>query len=173
MQQWDISCGAAALATLLRYHLGDPVTETDVARGMLRTTDALRVRTRGGFSLLDMKRYARGRGFEAEGYTGLTLDDARRLAPLIVPMHIANYDHFVVLRGIAGGDALIADPAFGNRRIALAAFQSLWHRKRLGFVVKGSGGTNDLQPRSDDFVAVDPRTIGVAIAAPTPASSLR
>src|SRR5437762_9386979 len=65
IQEWDSSCGAAALATLLRYQLGDPVTERTVAVGMLRGIDPDRVRGRGGFSLLDMKRYAERRGFAA------------------------------------------------------------------------------------------------------------
>ncbi|MGH8809976.1 MAG: hypothetical protein ACREX0_19040, partial [Noviherbaspirillum sp.] len=50
MQQWDNSCAAAALATVLTYDKGFPVTEEEVARGMLRQTDPLRVRQRGGFS---------------------------------------------------------------------------------------------------------------------------
>jgi predicted double-glycine peptidase len=163
VQQWDISCGAAALATVLRYHLGDPVTERQVAQGMLRSTDPLRVRTRGGFSLLDMKRYAQGRGFEAEGYGGLTLEHVRKLAPLIVPMRIANYDHFVVLRAISGGYALIADPAFGNRKLRVEEFQSLWHGQ-LGFVLKGAAQPSELRPRSDDFLAADPRSIRAAVS---------
>src|SRR4051812_16685673 len=60
IQKWDNSCGAAALATLLTYHLGYPVDETTVARGLLRQTEPLRVRYRGGFSLLDMKQFLAG-----------------------------------------------------------------------------------------------------------------
>jgi predicted double-glycine peptidase len=165
MQQWDISCGAAALATLLRHHFGDPVTERDVARDMLRYTDARRVRTRGGFSLLDLKRYTRRRGLDAEGYAGLSLDDLRKLTPLIVPMRITSYDHFVVLRAIAGPYALIADPAFGNRTMPLEEFTDIWHGQ-LGFVVKGPALANGLRPRSDDFVSVDARAISAAISTP-------
>src|SRR5436190_231271 len=58
IQHWDNSCGAAALATILTYDRDYPVTEEQVARGMLRQIDPLRVKHRGGFSLLDMKRYA-------------------------------------------------------------------------------------------------------------------
>src|SRR5271157_6263534 len=35
IQSWDLSCGAAALATLLRYEFGEPVTEKDIARGLM------------------------------------------------------------------------------------------------------------------------------------------
>ena len=30
IQKWDLSCGAAALGTLLRYQFGEPVTEKQV-----------------------------------------------------------------------------------------------------------------------------------------------
>src|SRR5207249_1354100 len=56
IQQWDNSCAAAALATVLTYDRGYPVTEEQVAHGLLRQTDALRVKDRGGFPLLDMER---------------------------------------------------------------------------------------------------------------------
>src|SRR5256885_8018269 len=67
-QKWDLSCGAAVVATLLTYQLGSPVTERQAALGMLRTGDARLVRARLGFSLLDLKHFAASRGFEAAGY---------------------------------------------------------------------------------------------------------
>ena len=39
IQKWDTSCGAAALATVLTYSLNDPVSEREVASGMLRMTE--------------------------------------------------------------------------------------------------------------------------------------
>jgi len=35
IQKWDLSCGAAALATLLRYQFGEPVTEEEIARALM------------------------------------------------------------------------------------------------------------------------------------------
>jgi uncharacterized protein len=37
-----------------------------------------------GFSLLDLKQYAEGRGYLAYGYGELTMDDLARLGPAIV-----------------------------------------------------------------------------------------
>src|SRR6476659_10278985 len=54
IQQWDTSGGAAALATVLTYSRQNPVSERDVASGMLRMAEPLKVKHRGGFSLLDM-----------------------------------------------------------------------------------------------------------------------
>src|SRR5687768_7217859 len=68
IQQWDTSCGAAALATLLKYQHGLDVSEKQIAQGMLRRTDPLKVKVRGGFSLLDLKRYADASGLEGTGY---------------------------------------------------------------------------------------------------------
>ena len=151
VQEWDSSCGAAALATLLRYQLGDPVTERIVAVGMLRGTDPDRVRGRGGFSLLDMKRYAESRGFAAEGYAGLTPGQLMRLAPAIVPIRSYGGDHFVVFRGVAAGQAVLADPAFGNRSLPFAEFAALW-KDGLGFAVappRGKRGNRLLATRGD------------------------
>lgn len=134
MQQWDSSCGAAALATVLTYDLGDPVTERQVATGMLRRTDPIRVRTRGGFSLLNMQEFAQMRGFQAEGYGDLTLSDLKGMLPSIVPVQLHGYDHFVVVRAVRDGVVLFADPSFGNRKLPIAEFEQAWNQ-RVAFVV--------------------------------------
>ena len=134
IQQWDASCGAAALATVLTYTLGDPVGEREVAQGMLRKTDPLRVKVRGGFSLLDMKRYVESRGLLGEGYRGLSLEELLQLKSPIVPIDVHGDPHFVVVRGVRDGIIELADPAFGNRHMPLARFRSAW-REGIGFVV--------------------------------------
>ncbi|HEX9400246.1 MAG TPA: C39 family peptidase [Anaeromyxobacter sp.] len=134
MQQWDLSCGAAALATLLTYHLGDPVTERAVAEAMLRRTDPLKVRVQGGFSLLDLQEYAEARGYEADGYGRVSLDDLVAMAPVIVPVTLHGYDHFVVFRGVRGSRVELADPAFGRRTASLAEFERVW-KLRVAFVI--------------------------------------
>src|SRR5262249_19105247 len=135
VQEWDNSCGAAALATLLTYQLLNPVNEKQVATGMLRKTDPLRVKHRGGFSLLDMKRYATTLGYSAEGYGKLTVDNLRKFAPVIVPVNLEGYDHFVIFRGVAAGRVVLADPAYGNRTVALAEFERGWNGN-IGFVIR-------------------------------------
>lgn len=134
VQQWDSSCGAAALATVLTYQLKDPVSERTVAEGLLRRTDPLRVRVRGGFSLLDLKRFAEDRGYSAAGYRDLTLDELLSMPSPIVPINEHGYPHFVVVRGLRDGMLDIADPAFGNRRIPSGRFAGIW-QDGIGFVV--------------------------------------
>ena len=57
------------------------------------------VRARRGFSLLDLKRFAASRGFEAAGYGDLTLDELVAMAPVVAPMRVFGFGHFVVVRG--------------------------------------------------------------------------
>ena len=149
-QQWDVSCGAAALATLLAYHHGERVTEKAVAQAMLGKTDPLRVKVRGGFSLLDLKRYASARGFQADGYSDMTLADLEKLGPAIVPVVLDRYPHFVVFRARSGDRVLIADPAYGNRSVAVDVFEKAW--QKIAFVVERRGGDQPsrLGPRLQD-----------------------
>jgi predicted double-glycine peptidase len=151
IQQWDVSCGAAALATLLTYHQGDPVSEREVAQAMLGKTDPVRVKNRRGFSLLDLKRYAEARGFQAEGYSGMSLADLEKLGPAIVQVILDRYPHFVVFRGREGNRVLIADPAFGNRSVEVEVFEKAW--QKVAFAVDRPGGekpSSRLGPRLQD-----------------------
>jgi predicted double-glycine peptidase len=134
IQQWDASCGAAALATVFTYTLGNPVTEREVAQAMLRRTDPLRVKVRGGFSLLDMKRFAESRGFKAEGYRGLSLEELLAQKSPIVLISARGDPHFVVVRGRREGRIELADPAFGNRSMSVERFSEAW-QDGIGFVV--------------------------------------
>ena len=127
IQKWDTSCGAAAMATVLTYHFNDPASEREVARGLLRQTEPLKVRHRGGFSLLDMKRYAEERGYRATGFRDMSFEDIRYFDAPIVPVNFRGYNHYVVLKGLTpGGKVRIADPAFGNRTLSLEAFEAAW-----------------------------------------------
>ena len=116
-QQWDLSCGAAAIATVLTYQLNHPVSEREVALAMLRHTTPNLVRSRLGFSLLDLKAYAATHGFAVAAFSDMTLDDLDPLAPAITPIRWHGFSHFVVYRGRRAGRVLIADPAFGNRTL--------------------------------------------------------
>ena len=127
IQKWDTSCGAAAMATVLTYHFNDPATEREVARGLLRQTEPLKVRHRGGFSMLDMKRYAEERGYRATGFRDMSFEDIRYFDAPIVPVNFRGYNHYVVLKGLTpAGKVRIADPAFGNRTLSLEAFEAAW-----------------------------------------------
>ncbi|HZZ34495.1 MAG TPA: cysteine peptidase family C39 domain-containing protein [Caulobacteraceae bacterium] len=133
-QHWDLSCGAAAIATVLTYQLGHPVSERAVALAMLRRTSPTLVRARLGFSLFDLKVYAATQGFGAAGFSNMTLADLDTMAPAIVPIRWRGFRHFVVYRGRRAGRVLFADPSFGNRTLTEAAFQAAW-AGGIGFIV--------------------------------------
>jgi uncharacterized protein len=152
VQQWDTSCGAAALATLLKYQHGLAVSEKQIAEAMLRRSDPLKVKLRGGFSLLDLKRYADGQGLEGVGYLQLGLDDLVEMAPAIVPVVVRGYPHFVIVRGKELDKMLIADSAFGNYTMDVRKFEKAWQGD-IGFVVRRRDGQpppNQLTERATD-----------------------
>lgn len=172
IQRWDVSCGAAALATVVRYQYGTLLTEKQVVLGLLRHTSTSRVQRRGGFSLLDMKRYLASQGFDGRGYAGLSLADLIQRAPVIIPIEMRGYRHFVVFRGIARGRAVIADPAFGNRSLSLSSFNMAW-RSGIGFSIQpDSGGTwpNLMQPGPRDLLRVPDQALRSVIKISSDAS---
>lgn len=125
-QQYDFSCGSAALATLLRYHYGDAATERTTFLGMWRDGDRAQIR-RLGFSLLDMKRYLAGRGIAADGYRVTVEQVAAARTPGIVLVNAGGYRHFVVVKGIDGNALLIGDPSLGLRRLPVRDFAPIWN----------------------------------------------
>ncbi len=123
-QQYDYSCGSAAVATLLTYHYEVPVTETEVFSDMFDAGDQEQIVARG-FSLLDMKKYLETKGFTAEGYR-VDLDDvAKSKVPAIVVVNINGYRHFVVIKGIRDDQVLVGDPAIGSKIYSRAEFESI------------------------------------------------
>lgn len=125
-QRYDFSCGSAALATLLRYHYGDPQTEESIFVGMWRDGNREQIR-KLGFSLLDMKRYLAARGLSSDGYQ-VTLQqiEATRI-PGIALINMNGYLHFVVVKGVENGQVLIGDPSLGIRLIPARKFQGMWN----------------------------------------------
>jgi uncharacterized protein len=125
-QQYDYSCGSAALATLLRHHYGRDVDERDVFESMFATGDQAQIR-QVGFSLLDMKRYLAGHGFESDGFR-MDIDAlAASEAPAIVLINQNGYRHFVVFKGAEGDRLLIGDPALGLKIYTRAEFVGIWN----------------------------------------------
>ncbi len=142
-QKWDLSCGSAALSTLLSYYLKTPTPETEIIVWILHRTDPVKIQSCGGFSLLDLKRFAQARGFTAEGYADLSLDDLAGMhQPAIVPVRVKGFDHFVVFRGISQDRVILADPAFGNLTESKAQFLKAW-KNGLAFFVSRKDGVRE------------------------------
>ena len=153
LQQWDLSCGAAALATILNYQHGEPISEREIAIGMMSREEYVAnpaiVTIRQGFSLLDMKRFVDARGYNGVGLGQLTFTDLIDNAPIIVPISVHGYQHFVVFRGTRDNRVLLADPAFGNRTMSRTRFERNW----LAF--PGLGHIGFHVERTDDLIPPD------------------
>jgi uncharacterized protein len=145
MQNWESSCAAAAVATVMTYGFGDPVSERSVALEMLKQTDPVKVKSEGGFSLLDMKRFAQARGYEAAAYMNLSFEEMRVFHAPILLIETKGYRHYVVFNGVKGKQALIADPAFGNREIDIDSLQEQW-LDGIAFVLTKATVVRQLSP---------------------------
>jgi uncharacterized protein len=124
-QQYDFSCGSAALATLLTYNYDVPVSEPEVFRAMFDNGDK-KVIAESGFSLLDLKNYLARRGLEANGYRAPLSKLVEVRLPAIVLINVRGYSHFVVLEGIREGGVLLSDPANGMRSEPIGEFEEHW-----------------------------------------------
>jgi predicted double-glycine peptidase len=125
-QQYDYSCGSAALATLLTYHYNRPTKEEDVFISMFNTGDQAKIQ-KVGFSLLDMKRYLERRGLKADGFKMTFEKLAEIAAPAITLVTMNGYKHFVVFRGFEDGEVVIGDPALGSRILRVEQFKAMWN----------------------------------------------
>jgi predicted double-glycine peptidase len=133
-QQFDFSCGSAALATLLTFHYDRATDEMTAFRDMYEHGDREKI-AQAGFSLLDMKAYLAKIGYDADGYqaTLATLSDAG--IPAIALINYRGYRHFVVVKGIRRGSVLLGDPALGTRLVARDEFEQMWDNGVL-FIIK-------------------------------------
>ena len=136
-QQYDYSCGSAALATLLRFHYGRPVTEAEIFKAMYDKGDQAKIR-KVGFSLLDMKQYLEGIGLKSNGYRLTIAELLTADRPAIAVMKIGPYRHFVVIKGLTPQKVLVGDPALGLKTYAVADFAKQWDG--IVFAIDADGG---------------------------------
>jgi uncharacterized protein len=134
-QQFDYSCGSAALATLLRFHYSRHTTEADVFKAMYDVGDQAQIQ-KVGFSLLDMKKYLASLGYQADGFRVSLAELAQVGVPAIALIQIGSYKHFVVIKGVIGDSVLVGDPALGLRMFSAGEFQKMWNG--IAFVVHDS-----------------------------------
>lgn len=133
-QQFDYSCGAAALSTLLKYGYGIDIPETELIRRMMVFSKP-EVVVKNGFSMLDMKKFVETIGLRGRGFRVNTQALYHLQIPVMVLMNIGGYEHFVIVKHAENGRIFIADPALGNRIVAEDDFAKTWNG--LVFAVLG------------------------------------
>lgn len=125
-QETDFSCGAASLATILKYACGRDVTERQILIDMVKVSDPKEI-ARRGFSLLELKKYAETIGMEGLGFQVPRENLPKIKMPTIVLIDIEGYKHFVVLKTVRDEVAYLADPALGNTSMTLDEFMASWN----------------------------------------------
>lgn len=146
-QQYDFSCGSAAVATLLSYHYDRKTTEQEPFRWMWENGNQEVIR-KVGFSMAEMRRYLRSIGLRAEGYR-LKLDQLRRLdRPSIALIDYKGFKHFVVIKGARGDRILLGDSVLGLTEYDIDDFGKMWNGIVLA-VVPSEGPTPKYDLASD------------------------
>ncbi len=138
IQQYDFSCGSAALAALLTFHYHRPKTEQEVFQAMYAVGDQARIR-QVGFSLLDMKTYLETIGLRADGFEVSLATLARLKIPAITLIEVNGYKHFVIVKGIEGERVLLGDPARGITAMSQKDFAALWNG--IAFIIRNDAET--------------------------------
>ncbi len=151
-QQYDYSCGSAALTTVLDFYLGRNFQERQVMEGLLRFGETERIIERRGFSLLDMKRLVTALGHPSGGFKAQEKDLYELDHPAIAPIEYAGFKHFVVIRAVHNGRVYIADPALGNITFTMSRFLEVWDNNVLFIVFpNGHKPQNALEIREEDM----------------------
>ena len=162
-QQYDFSCGSAALSTLLTHHYDDPVKEQAVYTAMWEKGDQDKIR-KEGFSMLDMKHYLESRGYAAEGYSA-SLDKLANVGiPAIVLIRDGRYNHFVGVKGVRDGKVAFGDPAQGARVMDQAGFERMMIN-HIVFVINGRT-TNVVFNNPKDWLVREKAPVGIAATGP-------
>ncbi|MDR6189624.1 putative double-glycine peptidase [Agrobacterium pusense] len=120
-QRFDMSCGAAALATVLSLYYNEKTDEADIM-------DIIGLRDE--YSFADLAYAAGEMGYKAVPISA----DFNILAQLKIPvvLFINNFGagHFTVFKGTDGQNVWLGDPAWGNTHLSKRDFLKRWQTGR-------------------------------------------
>lgn len=149
MQQQDYSCGAAVLATVIRYYWGDPAEEghfLDLMPKLKLTEAQLKDRIENGLTLTDLRDLANLAGYQAS-MGKVKLDELRQSrVPVIVGITVNEHEHFVVFRGTDNRYVYLADPIRGNVRTPIPEFLRQWQKNAILVIAKPNAKVKDVNP---------------------------
>lgn len=134
-QEYDYSCGSAALATIMRYFYDQNISEKIVLEEILaykgigsETKQELEERD-FALSFFDLAQFAGSKNFKG---IGLSLDKAslkELKLPVILFVKIRKNEHFTVYKGMDERYVYLADPSFGNIAISHAKFDEMFYQQ--------------------------------------------
>ncbi|MDP3030290.1 MAG: C39 family peptidase [Deltaproteobacteria bacterium] len=135
-QEYDYSCGSAAVGTILKFFFNDNVNEQEVLdfilkkkgidkldKGKLEEKDMT-------LSFYDLKEFAEERNYKVLGLA-LDTETLKKLKiPAIVFVNIRRKEHFTVYKGMDGRFVYLADPSFGNIKVTHGRFQEMFYSRK-------------------------------------------
>ncbi|MDQ1340842.1 MAG: uncharacterized protein QG567_2000 [Campylobacterota bacterium] len=134
-QEYDYSCGSAALATIMRYFYDQNISEKIVLEDILVSkgigSEAKQELEEQDFALsfFDLARFAGNKNFKGIGLA-LDRDSLKELKlPVILFVKIRKNEHFTVYKGMDGRYVYLADPSFGNIAISHAKFDEMFYQR--------------------------------------------
>lgn len=156
MQKRDYSCGAAALATIIRYYWGDPVTEDQFLRLLEKqlTPEQVRDRVENGLALTDLRDLANKAGYQASMGREEFNELAEAKVPVVVGLIVDGHEHFAVFRGAVNGWTYLADPLRGNVRVPDGLFRKQWQKNAILVVAKPAAKVKDVNPLAPRYEEV-------------------
>lgn len=171
MQQADWSCASASMATLLWEKFEEDVPENALFGLIVMTLadDAVAMKRleERGMSASHLMQMAKAAGYQGQGVrrslAGLLEKESLPVIAHITEPHPdqpdRNFEHWVVVSGIAGERVMVRDPVRGNRRMPLYAFRTAWIDK---------DGKGFLFRVERDITAVASVALLANVAAPSP-----
>ena len=128
MQKYDYSCGAASLATLMKYYFNNDISEQrllDYIKTVFNKEEYKRIE-KDGLSFLELEKISRSKGYQSASVR-LKFSALKQLSgPVIVFLKTKDYRHFAVLRGVKEDRVFLADPSRGNIRLPIEEFTQEW-----------------------------------------------
>ncbi len=125
-QAYEESCGAAALATLLKLH-GKDTNETQILEAASKT-DML--------SFAELAKIAKAFGYEAQGYKiSKEVFEKTKIPLLVLVVREAEFPHFVVAINHDGDFVSVYDPSSGDYIASKRDFYAMWEFASGGFAL--------------------------------------
>lgn len=157
MQEFDYSCGAAALATIARYYWGDDIGEThflDLLPKLNLNEKELKDRIENGLTLTDLRNLANKGGYQATMARVTFRELSQGKVPVVVGIVVKKHEHFAVFRGADDRRVYLADPIRGQVRLPIEDFLEQWQKNAILIVAKPNVEVKKVNPmgiRMDEF----------------------
>ena len=133
-QQYDYSCGAGSLSTILTYFYDKNITEEAILNSVLKIKSINKDKkelenSTFDLSFADLQEIANLNDFKAIGLA-IELNSLYKLkAPVILYVKIRKDEHFTVFKSIDKNFVYLADPSLGNIKVKISKFKEMFFQR--------------------------------------------